>query len=225
MLPNLKILICGIVFGLLLFAITGAGVMLPDSYSRVGEVPQIGRPMMQRMIADEPAQAQFYTMTVARRSEELERLRERAVLEVVLAPGQPETDLPKPAVVENPVSEGIVATDEDVPASQPSKAPKVGADAAPDSLQIRPTDVRTDASSDEPEPLQVATLPPLSPDTDVVEQAPSLAKIPLPPLRPTARINSIHRRSLHRPHRVAQAEPDTYAFGQNLFLRPPLLPR
>jgi hypothetical protein len=78
MLPNLKFLFCGVVFGLLLFAVTGAGVMLPDSRTRVGEMPEIGRPMMQQAVAEEPAPAQFYTMTLARRSEELERLRGHA---------------------------------------------------------------------------------------------------------------------------------------------------
>jgi len=63
MLPNLKILICGVVFGLLLFAATGAGVMLPDSHTRVGEMPEVGRPMMQRVMAEEPALAQFHLMS------------------------------------------------------------------------------------------------------------------------------------------------------------------
>src|SRR5215467_659015 len=77
MLPNLKFLIGGVVFGLLLFAVTGAGVTLPDSYTRVGAPPEIGRPMMQGMIAGEPAKAQLYAMAASRRNEELQRLRER----------------------------------------------------------------------------------------------------------------------------------------------------
>src|SRR6266436_608072 len=120
MLPNLKILICGVVFALLLFAVTGAGVLLPESYTRVGEMPEVGRPMMQRMIADEPAQAQFHILTVARRSEELDRLRERAALEV--APAQPVPDLLQPAVIENSAPDGVLATVAATPALQPSGA-------------------------------------------------------------------------------------------------------
>src|SRR5262250_1363029 len=124
MLPNLKILVCAAVFAPLLFAVTGAGVLLPDSYTRVGEMPEIGRPMMQRMIVDEPAQAQFYVMTVARRSEELERLRELAALDVVpdVAPGQSEPNVLKRAVIENPIFEVISATDVATSAPQPSDA-------------------------------------------------------------------------------------------------------
>src|SRR5260370_39029877 len=93
MLPNLKFLVCGILFCVLLFAAAGAGVMLPDSRTHIGEMPEIGRPMMQRSMADVPAQAQVYMMTVARRSDELERLREPAAVET--APAQQEPDFAK----------------------------------------------------------------------------------------------------------------------------------
>jgi len=63
MLPNLKFLICGILFCVLLFVMTGAGVMLPDSRTHIGEMPEIGRPMMQRVMAEEPALAQFHLVS------------------------------------------------------------------------------------------------------------------------------------------------------------------
>jgi len=224
MLPNLKILICGAVFAPLLFAVTGAGVVLPDSYTRVGEMPEIGRPMMQRMIADEPAQAQFYIMTVARRSEELERLRELAVLEVApaVAPAQPDLDLVKPAVVENPVPDSILATDVMAPTPQPTGAMGIVSGTAAGSVHLRPAEIRAEAS-DDADLMQVAALLPTPVDADLSERAPVLLKVPLPPLRPTARIGGIHRRVLQRKPGPAPAPPDTLA--QSLFLRSPTLPR
>ena len=220
MLPNLKILICGVVFAPLLFAVTGAGVVLPDSYTRVGEMPGIGRPMMQRMIADEPAQTQFYIMTAARRSEELERLRELAVLEV--APVQPDLDLVKPAVVENPVSDSILATDVMAPTPQPTGAMGIVSGTAAGSVHLRPAEIRAEAS-DDADLMQVAALLPTPMDADLSERAPVLLKVPLPPLRPTARIGGIHRRVLQRKPGPAPAPPDSLA--QSLFLRSPTLPR
>src|SRR5215470_12522983 len=157
MLPNLKILVCAAVFAPLLFAVTGAGVLLPDSYTRVGEMPEIGRPMMQRMIVDEPAQAQFYVMTVARRSEELERLR---ALDVVadVAPGQSESDILKPAVIENPISEVISVTDVATPAPQPSDATGMAPKTASGAVLIRTTEIGTNVSPDAADPLRVAAL-------------------------------------------------------------------
>jgi len=102
MLPNLKFLIGGVVFVLLLFAVTGASVTLPDSYTRVGSPPEIGRPMMQGMIAEEPAKAQFYATMVVRRNEELQRLRERDLfrdlVEVASAPMRTESNLQQRAL-------------------------------------------------------------------------------------------------------------------------------
>jgi hypothetical protein len=119
MLPDLRFLICGVLFCFLLFAVTGAGVRLPDARTRVGETPEIGRPMMQRSIAETPAPARFYMMAAARRTDELERLREQpASVEDASVPEKtelaasgtekpgkekPEADtdsgLPKPAIV------------------------------------------------------------------------------------------------------------------------------
>lgn len=98
MLPNLKLVICGILFCILLFAVAGIGVMRPESRTHVGEMPEVGRPMMQRSMADASSQAQVYSMTVARRSDELDRLRVSAAAETAAAPPEPEAqpDTPKP---------------------------------------------------------------------------------------------------------------------------------
>ena len=46
MLPNFKIVIGGILIFVLLFAVTGAGVVAPQIYTRVGAMPEIGRPLI-----------------------------------------------------------------------------------------------------------------------------------------------------------------------------------
>jgi len=221
MLPNLKILIGGVVFALFLFAVTGTGVLLPESYTRVGEMPEIGRPMMQRMIADEPAQAQFHIMTVARRSEELDRLRERSARDV--APAQPESDLLKPAVVENPVTDNILTTDAAAPALQSSEAIGSVAGTASGSLQVRPTETGADVAPENGQPVEVAALSPTSADADLTERAPSMLQVPLPPQRPAARTSVIHKRVLHQKYQAAQAPSDTV--GQSPFPWPFLQPR
>jgi hypothetical protein len=211
MLPNLKILICGLVFGLLLFAVTGAGVKLPDSYTRVGEMPEIGRPMMQRMIAEEPAQARFHILTVVRRSEELERLRERASLEVASASMQMELGVLKLTVISDPISDGVLGEDLGPPPYPPAHAGegKEGAGTmsgtASGSFKVLPAKMGSDVRPDDLDRARVAALPPNSVDRDLNEPAARLMKIPRPPSRRTATINGIHRRVLHRKHRVAHA--------------------
>jgi hypothetical protein len=199
MLPNVKFMICGILFCFLLFAVTGAGVMPPDSRTRVGEMPEIGRPMMQRSIAEVPAQSQFYMTTVARRSDGLERLRERASMEIAASPTQPEPDLPKPAVMAEVTPEGSPGGDVEAP------------------VQVPAAETRSDDRPDEARPPQDAALaPPAAKDN---ESAPLPVNVPLPPPRPAV-FNGLHRhvRMLHRRHRVAP-QSDTagqaVAAGQN----------
>jgi hypothetical protein len=179
MLPNLRFLICGVLFCFLLFAVTGAGVMLPDARTHVGEMPEIGRPMMQQSMMDASAQAQFYMMTAARRTNELERLREQ----VASAAAQPEPELPKLEAVANPVpSEG-----------------KVGEDAEA-SIQVPGVE---SARDDAPPDPQVAALAPAPAESS--EPVPILGRIPLPPRRP-ALFNGLrhHARMLRSRHRTTQ---------------------
>jgi len=217
MLPNLRSLICGVVFGPLLFAATGAGVLRPDSYTRVGEMPEVSRPMMQRVIADEPAQVQFHLMKVARRSQELDRLRERSALEVASVLAQPESDLSGPAILENPASDDISATDVAAPGARPSGATGIVPETSSSSLQVPPAEIETDAAP-KADPVLVATLPPSSAEADQTERTPS-PNVPLPPLRPPPGTGGIHRHVLHRKHQdtqgVVPAPPDT--LGQILF--------
>jgi hypothetical protein len=82
MLPNIKVVICGIILAVILFVATGAGIVMPETYTRIGEMPKVGRPMMQQIMTDETAQAQFHSLAATRRSEEIGRLREQAALVV-----------------------------------------------------------------------------------------------------------------------------------------------
>jgi hypothetical protein len=91
MLPSFRIVIGAVFLCAILFAMSGAGVVMPETRTRFGEVPEVGRPMMTRIIADEPAQAQFRRLNMARRAEQLEELRARTVLELA-AQGAPAAD-------------------------------------------------------------------------------------------------------------------------------------
>jgi hypothetical protein len=244
MLPNLKIVICAVMFAVIAFAVTGAGVHLPETYTRIGEMPEIGRPMMQRMITDEPAQAQFHILTLTRRAEELDQLRERSALEIVpvFAPANPEPDIPKPAVIENPNPDAIAA----VPALQPSGAMGTvqgnasgnASGIASDSVQARPVAANLDGASATPlpaavpgiDPAQAAVLPAAVPDADPVQVAalpPTAdAKPPEPLSGPHARVPHVRpaakatapKHSFHRVHRLAPMQSN--ALGQGMFGQP-----
>jgi hypothetical protein len=109
MLPNFKIVIGGVLIFMLLFAVTGAGVVTPQIYTRVGAMPEIGRPMMQHVFADASAVVQPH------RGDEL-RLRELAALVTILEP-QTTPDPDEQSAIEEAngekseaVAEPIVAT-------------------------------------------------------------------------------------------------------------------
>src|SRR5258708_8983907 len=79
MLPNFTVVICGAVLTVIMLAVTGSGLITPETRTRIGEMPEVGRPMMQRMIAEPAGQAQFATLALSRRAEELGRLRDLVV--------------------------------------------------------------------------------------------------------------------------------------------------
>jgi hypothetical protein len=94
MLPNFKIVIGGVLIFVLLFAVTGAGIVTPQTYTRIGAMPEIGRPLMQRVIADESAQLS----TALRRGDEA-RQHELAALVAISVP-QAAPDPDEPAMIE-----------------------------------------------------------------------------------------------------------------------------
>lgn len=210
MLPNFKYLICGLVLGLLLFAAAGAGAVLPDSHTRVGEMPEIGRPMMLRAIAEEPATAQFHMMAVVRRARELERLRLLALFESVSERTEP--GLPTTAILVHPVPGSVLVEDVKAQVSQRTGAAEIMPETALGSVQVPRPEIGSDVGPREVDRAQPAVLPP-SADAALNTPAP-VAKTPS---RPTVGIRVIHKRAPHRRHRVVQAP---YAsFGQRLFLR------
>jgi hypothetical protein len=218
MLPNLKFVACGILFCILLFAVTGAGVMLPDSRTHIGEMPEVGRPMMQRSMAEVPGRAQAHMMAAARRSDELDRLREPAPVET--APPEPEPgpsdpdlsqpDLPKPDVVVAAASDG-----DKPPHSTPDGSPREGEAMSVDAPSVvlaaetGSEDRRTDETSP---PEQVAALAPAGAEES--EPIPRLVNVPLPTPRPTA-FDGLRRPGhiFRRRHPLAQRY-DTATQGQ-----------
>jgi len=237
MLPNFRIVICAAMLTVLLFAVTGTGVVMPETYTRIGEMPEIGRPMMQRMITDEPAQAQFIALTVARRTEEIGRLHERTALEIetALAEADPEPGVVKQAVIENPEPGAVVAAVAAAPPLQPSGAmgtvpgtlPASTSEAAepqPVTATANPggtSDTTTPATNPEPEPepepVRIAALPPTA--ADAPEPSPT-PHVKVPHLRPIAKAGAAaaHRRTFHRVHRFGR--PQATSFRQDTFGQP-----
>jgi len=114
MLPNFKSVIGGVLFFVLLFAVTGAGVVTPRTYTRIGAMPEIGRPLMQRVIADESA----LLSTSLRRGDEL-RLHELAAL-VAIAELQAAPDGDERAMIERDADEKSDAATEPIAATNAS---------------------------------------------------------------------------------------------------------
>jgi hypothetical protein len=119
MLPNFKIVIGGVLIFVLLFAVTGAGVVTPQTYTRIGAMPEIGRPLMQRVIADESAQLS----TALRRGDEV-RQHELATLVAIPVPqAAPDPDEPvmiERAEDEKSAIESIAAANASTSAAPPS---------------------------------------------------------------------------------------------------------
>jgi hypothetical protein len=230
MLPDLRFLVCGVLFCFLLFAVTGAGVRLPDARTRIGEMPQVVRPMMQRSMVEAPSQAQIHMMTVARRTSEPERLRDQpaAVEAAPAALAQPDTEpatpdaekpdaetwpgLPKPDAVANPAPGGAA---HDIMTAEDAEAP----------VRILPGDVaRDDNRRDEAAEHRIAALAP--PAAALGPGGPSsaegggepvlvsrLVNVPLPQPRPA--FFGAHRRAhlFRRRHRTVVVQRDLPAQG------------
>jgi hypothetical protein len=91
MLPNFTVVICGALLTVLMLAVAGSGLINPETRTRVGAMPEISRPMMQRMIT-EPAREQFAALERSRRAEELMRLRDLAPATAEQAPAAEHED-------------------------------------------------------------------------------------------------------------------------------------
>jgi hypothetical protein len=139
MLPNFTIVICGAILTVMMLAVTGSGLVTPETRTRIGEMPEVGRPMVQRMIPEQAGQAQFAALDLSRRAEEIGRLRDlappalvsepaRAALDAELVQEPAKEPAPDPAAAEHPddTAAPVVATA--LPAPQ---APAIVAAVAP----------------------------------------------------------------------------------------------
>jgi hypothetical protein len=240
MLPNFKIVICAILFAVLLFAMTGAGTVTPETYTRIGESPEIGRPMMQRMITDVPAQAQLQALTFTRRAEELERLHARTALEVEAAEASLGPGMVQQAVIEGPEPDAVVPTVAaapalersgamgTVPATPPANTPEaveaqtLAATANPDGDPTPATipggaPDTMPAANAEPEPARLAALPQAVADAKPVGPSPA-PHVKVQHLRPPLKAGAARRRTFHRAHRFARTQ--TVDFDQDPFGQP-----
>jgi len=232
MLPNYKIMIGAFLLSVILFAMTGVGIVMPETYTRIGEMPEVSRPMMQRMITDEPEQARFRILNLVRRSEELGRLRQLALLDVpeLTATAQP---LPvEPAMVEKSEPDAVTAptlmtvkiatAPTGSSTAEPVEAPSIADVAAgpTPSADLRSDEALGTATAGGAGPSEapmVAALPATPPD-DVAPTAPiTNGKIRIPRVRPAARA-SIRRRPAPRTHHIARAPSiQPGLFGQTAF--------
>jgi hypothetical protein len=160
MLPNFTVVICGAVLTVLMLAMAGSGLIDPETRTPIGAMPEIGRPMMQRMIAEPVAQAQFAALERSRRAEELLRLRDLAPAIVDPAPAADHD------VSQQPATESAAQTSE----TPPDKSPAAVAEVPTATMEAVP------AEAGEATPAAVA---PAVPDTAAAESV-AIAE-PTPP--------------------------------------------
>jgi len=127
MLPNFTIVICGAVLTVIMLAVTGSGLITPETRTRIGAMPEVGRPMMQHLIAEPAGQARIAMLEVARRAEELGRLRDLPPS----VPGTAVADDERPAELAAAQSPGE-------PAAPAIAAPAAPAVAAPAPVETPP---------------------------------------------------------------------------------------
>jgi hypothetical protein len=135
MLPNFTIVICGAILTVMMLAVAGSGLITPETRTRIGEMPEVGRPMMQRMISEPAGQAQFAALEVSRRAEEIGRLRDLAPPALVSAPAPAARD---GEPVQEPAQEPAKEPTQSVAAEHPDEptAPAVAAVAVPGAVIV-----------------------------------------------------------------------------------------
>jgi hypothetical protein len=153
MLPNFTVVTCGAILTVLMLVVAGSGLI--DPQTRIGAMPEIGRPMIQRMIAEPPARGRFAALEVSRRAEELRRLRDLAPVVSDPAPVGERNESVQPAT-ESPAPEAAareVAAPESAAPALPSDA------AAPASTEIVPTVAEAAPAAVAPPPARTEAAP------------------------------------------------------------------
>jgi len=161
MLPNFTIVICGAILTVMMLAVTGSGLVTPETRTRIGEMPEIGRPMVQRMIPEQAGQAQFAALDLSRRAEEIGRLRDLAPPALVSEPASAARDV---ELVQEPAKE---PAPEPVATEHPDEPAAPVVTAAP---PVPPVPVVVAAVAPAPPP---AAPPPAAPQTDDSGKAPA----------------------------------------------------
>jgi hypothetical protein len=159
MLPNFTIVICGAILTVMMLAVAGSGLITPETRTRIGEMPEVGRPMMQRMISEPAGQAQFAALEVSRRAEEIGRLRDLAPPALVSAPAPAARD---GEPVQEPAKE---------PAHEPAKEPTPSVTAEHPHEPTAPT-APAAAAVTVPAPVIVAAVAPAPPPPAAMPSAP-----------------------------------------------------
>lgn len=115
MLPNFTIVVCAAVLTVIMLAVTGSGLITPETRTRIGAMPEVGRPMMQGMITEEAGRMQFAVLELSRRTEELGRLRDLVAPAPVAGPatafpdGEPGREAAREPVAIEPPAEPAAA--------------------------------------------------------------------------------------------------------------------
>jgi hypothetical protein len=122
MLPNFTIVICGAVLTVMMLAVTGSGLITPETRTRIGEMPEVGRPMMQRMISEPAGQAQLAVLELSRRAEEIGRLRDLVTPALVSEPAPAVGDGEPAQPAKEPASAAVAADHPDEPFVAPTVA-------------------------------------------------------------------------------------------------------
>jgi hypothetical protein len=159
MLPNFTVVICGAVLTVLMLAVAGSGLIDPQVRTRIGAMPEIGRPMMQRMITEPAARGQFAALEASRRADELMRLRDLAPAIAEPAPSAEHDDSNQPAV-QSAAPATQPPSDTPTPATSAEAEPPAIAESAPAAPTVPSTDAVSVAIAEAPPPTEAEAPPP-----------------------------------------------------------------
>jgi hypothetical protein len=164
MLPNFTVVICGAFLTVVMLAVTGSGLITPETRTRIGEMPEVGRPMMQQMITEPTGQAQFMALELSRRAEELARLRDLVTPAPVAEPvAAVRSEEPAPAIAQE-VPQATAQVPSRTAVEVPTRIPAIAGD--PITPPIAPESPAIDvplAPAAAPAPLAATSAAPAAP--------------------------------------------------------------
>ena len=194
MLPNLNVVICGIVLSVIAFGATGNGIIMPQTYTRIGKPPAVSRPIrptMESIVADEPARAPN-AMTEEHRDQEPARLLPQAavpVAEPVAASrdgGQPSGEPVMPAEAAAVTAAGVASVAAAPPVPDLASELRMGTIAG----HAAPVADVADAPAPAPE-AAIAPAPADAAATDAIESAPAAPHVASPETGAAAAVASM----------------------------------